>query len=66
MCYSQYDERRPRLGSIQPSQADYYQSTRGGGKRDYRTLCYAPSSIQELVDYVMLALIKLIITGIPF
>jgi 2-oxoglutarate ferredoxin oxidoreductase subunit alpha len=48
----------PGLGSIQPSQADYYQSTRGGGNGDYRTLCYAPSSIQELVDYVMLAFDK--------
>jgi 2-oxoglutarate ferredoxin oxidoreductase subunit alpha len=48
----------PGLGSIQPSQADYYQSTRGGGNGDYRTLCYAPASIQETVDYVMLAFDK--------
>ena len=48
----------PGLGSIQPGQADYYQSTRGGGNGDYRTLCYAPASIQELVDYVMLAFDK--------
>lgn len=48
----------PGLGSIQPGQADYYQSTRGGGNGDYRTLCYAPASIQETVDYVMLAFDK--------
>lgn len=48
----------PGLGSIQPGQADYYQSTRGGGNGDYRTLCYAPASIQEIVDYVMLAFDK--------
>ena len=48
----------PGLGSIQPSQADYFQSTRGGGNGDYRTLCYAPASVQEIVDYVMLAFDK--------
>jgi len=48
----------PGLGSIQPGQADYYQSTRGGGNGDYRTLCYAPASIQETVDFVMLAFDK--------
>jgi 2-oxoglutarate ferredoxin oxidoreductase subunit alpha len=48
----------PGLGSIQPGQADYFQATRGGGNGDYRTLCYAPASIQELVDYVMLAFDK--------
>lgn len=48
----------PGLGSIQPGQADYYQSTRGGGNGDYRTLCYAPASIQETADLVMLAFDK--------
>ncbi|WP_326908773.1 3-methyl-2-oxobutanoate dehydrogenase subunit VorB [Sedimentibacter sp. MB31-C6] len=48
----------PGLGSIQPGQADYFQSTRGGGNGDYRTLVYAPASIQETVDYVMLAFDK--------
>ncbi|MGF0040083.1 3-methyl-2-oxobutanoate dehydrogenase subunit VorB [Peptoniphilaceae bacterium SGI.131] len=42
----------PGLGSIQPSQTDYFQSTRGGGNGDYRTICLAPSSIQELVDLI--------------
>lgn len=43
----------PGLGGIQPSQADYFQSTRGGGNGDYRHLVYAPASIQEAVDLVM-------------
>ena len=42
----------PGLGTIQPSQADYFQSTRGGGNGDYRTLVLAPQSIQEAVDLV--------------
>jgi len=40
----------PGLGSIQPSQCDYYQATRGGGNGDYRTLTLAPLNIQEAVD----------------
>ncbi|MGI5949790.1 3-methyl-2-oxobutanoate dehydrogenase subunit VorB [Peptoniphilus sp.] len=44
----------PGLGSIQPSQTDYFQSTRGGGNGDYRTITLAPSSVQELVDLVIL------------
>ena len=42
----------PGLGSIQPSQADYYMSTKGGGNGDYRHIVYAPASIQEAVDMV--------------
>lgn len=45
----------PGLGSIQPSQGDYYQSTRGGGHGDYRHIVLAPSSVQEAVDLVSLA-----------
>ncbi|MFC1956203.1 3-methyl-2-oxobutanoate dehydrogenase subunit VorB [Chloroflexota bacterium] len=41
----------PGLGSIAASQADYFQSTRGGGHGDYRTIVLAPSSVQELVDF---------------
>lgn len=48
----------PGLGGIQPSQSDYFQATRGGGNGDYRTLVYAPASIQELVDYVMESFVK--------
>ncbi len=40
----------PGLGGIQPSQADYYQSTRGGGNGDYQFIVFAPANIQEAVD----------------
>lgn len=40
----------PGIGGIQPGQADYYQSTRGGGNGDYNVIVYAPSSIQEAVE----------------
>lgn len=42
----------PGLGGIQPSQADYFQITRGGGNGDYRLISYAPYNIQELVMIV--------------
>ena len=45
----------PGLGNISPAQADYFQSTRGGGHGDYRTIVLGPSSVQELVDCMMLA-----------
>ncbi len=41
----------PGLGSIAAAQSDYFQSTRGGGHGDYRTIVLAPSSVQELADY---------------
>lgn len=44
----------PGLGTIQPSQGDYFQSVKGGGHGDYRMICLAPSSVQEMVDYVQL------------
>jgi 2-oxoglutarate ferredoxin oxidoreductase subunit alpha len=40
----------PGLGNIAPSQADYFQATRGGGHGDYRLLVFAPASAQELCD----------------
>lgn len=40
----------PGLGSIAAAQSDYFQSTRGGGHGDYRTIVLAPSSGQELID----------------
>ncbi len=43
----------PGLGGIQPGQADYNQSTRGGGNGDYKLLVYAPSNIQEMCDMIM-------------
>lgn len=42
----------PGLGTIQPSQGDYFQATRGGGNGDYNTIVLAPSSVQEMADFV--------------
>ena len=39
----------PGLGDITPSQADYFQSVKGGGNGDYRTVVLAPSTISEAV-----------------
>jgi len=44
----------PGLGTIQPSQSDYFQSVKGGGHGDYRMLVLAPSSVQEMADFVAL------------
>lgn len=40
----------PGLGGIQPSQSDYFQSTKGGGHGDYHMLVLAPASVQELYE----------------
>jgi len=45
----------PGLGGILPSQADYFQATKGGGHGDYHMLCMAPASVQEAVEMVMQA-----------
>ncbi len=42
----------PGLGTIQPSQADYFQMTKGGGHGDFRLIVLAPKSVQETVDFV--------------
>lgn len=44
----------PGLGTIQPSQADYFQSVKGGGHGDYKLIVLAPSTVQEMVDFVKL------------
>lgn len=44
----------PGLGTIHPSQADYFQATKGGGHGDYHLIVLAPSSVQEMVDFVTL------------
>lgn len=44
----------PGLGTIQPSQSDYFQSTKGGGHGDYKLITLAPSSVQEMYDFVPL------------
>jgi 2-oxoglutarate ferredoxin oxidoreductase subunit alpha len=42
----------PGLGGILPSQADYFQATKGGGHGDYHALVLAPWSVQEAADLV--------------
>lgn len=44
----------PGLGTIQPSQADYFQTVKGGGHGDYRQITLAPASVQEMADFVSL------------
>ncbi len=43
----------PGLGNIRGSQADYFQSVKGGGHGDYRLIVLAPSNLQELYDLTM-------------
>ncbi len=45
----------PGLGGIQPSQSDYFQSTKGGGHGDYRLIVLTPASVQEMADLTILA-----------
>jgi len=45
----------PGLGTIQPSQSDYFQATRGGGNGDYNVIVLAPASVQEMADFMPLA-----------
>ncbi len=40
----------PGLGSIQPSQSDYWQATRALGHGDYQMVVYAPATVQEMAD----------------
>lgn len=42
----------PGLGTIQPSQADYYQACKGGGHGDYHLIVLAPATVQEMADFV--------------
>ena len=42
----------PGLGTIGPAQSDYFQATKGGGHGDYRLITLAPSSVQEMSDFV--------------
>ncbi|MDR0459803.1 MAG: 3-methyl-2-oxobutanoate dehydrogenase subunit VorB [Coriobacteriales bacterium] len=45
----------PGLGSIQGSQADYWQATRATGHGDGHIVVFAPSTVQEMADLVALA-----------
>lgn len=44
----------PGLGTIQPSQADYFQATKGGGHGDYHLIVLSPATVQEMADFVAL------------
>ena len=45
----------PGLGSIQPSQSDYFQATRAMGHGDFYMPVYAPSTVQEMADLSYIA-----------
>lgn len=45
----------PGLGDIGPSQGDYFQSVKGGGHGDYRTMVLAPATCQECYDLTIAA-----------
>ncbi len=45
----------PGLGNIGGAQGDYFQSVKGGGHGDYRLINLAPASVQEMMDFTMLA-----------
>lgn len=47
----------PGLGGLTPSQADYFQATKGGGHGDYRLIVFAPASVQEIIDLMYLAFV---------
>lgn len=42
----------PGLGTIHPSQSDYFQATKGGGHGDYHLIVLAPGTVQEMADFV--------------
>lgn len=44
----------PGLGTIQPSQGDYFQAVKGGGHGDYHAIVLGPNSVQEMVDHIFL------------
>lgn len=46
----------PGLGTIQPSQADYFQAVKGGGHGDYHMIVLSPATVQEMVDFVGLGM----------
>ena len=46
----------PGLGTIQPSQSDYFQATKGGGHGDYHLIVLSPSTVQEMADFVGLGM----------
>ncbi len=47
----------PGLGGLTPSQADYFQATKGGGHGDYHLIVFAPASVQEIMDLMFEAFV---------
>lgn len=45
----------PGLGGIQPSQSDYWQATRALGHGDFFMPVFAPSTVQEMADFIYTA-----------
>ncbi len=45
----------PGLGTIQPSQSDYFQACKGGGHGDYHLIVLSPATVQEMADFMGLA-----------
>lgn len=45
----------PGLGNILPSQSDYFQVTRSAGHGDFHAIVLAPASVQEAIDFTVLA-----------
>lgn len=45
----------PGLGNIQPAQGDYFQVVKTAGHGDFHMIVLAPASVQEAIDYVVLA-----------
>ena len=45
----------PGLGNIAPSQGDYYQMVKGGGHGDYFPIVLSPATVQEAIDFIVLA-----------
>ena len=43
----------PGLGTIQPSQGDYFQAVKGGGHGDYHLIVLAPATVQEMADFIL-------------
>ena len=43
----------PGLGNIRASQADYFQTVKGGGHGDYRLIVLAPATLPELYELTM-------------
>jgi 2-oxoglutarate ferredoxin oxidoreductase subunit alpha len=46
------------LGDIFVGQSDYWQAVYNGGHGDYRTIVYAPASVQEMADLTVTAFLK--------